>query len=130
LRHEPEELNITPLIDIVFLLLIFFAVSTTFVKEMKLELERPSARSSTVASGQTLRVYIARDGAIYFEEQAVKPWMLQSRIREALAYAPLKGVLVVADGQTPTETLVEVVDQCKLGGAEEVAVATERAEAF
>jgi len=123
-RHQPEELNITPLIDIVFILLIFFAVSTTFVKEMELELERPSARSSSTATSQSLRVYIDREGTIYFDEQAVRPWMLQSRIREALAFSPKQSILVIADGLTPTENLIEVVDQCKLAGAAEVAVAT------
>jgi biopolymer transport protein ExbD len=45
-KHEPEELNISPLIDMVFILLIFFAVSTTFVKDLQVELERPNAQTS------------------------------------------------------------------------------------
>lgn len=123
--REPEELNISPLIDMVFILLIFFAVSTTFVKDMQLELERPNAQSSAIASTKSIRVYIDRDGSTYINEQPVKTWMLQSLVRDALTVSSSQSVLVIADRLTPTENLVEVVDQCKLAGAAEVGVATE-----
>ena len=123
-RHEPEDLNISPLIDMVFILLIFFAVSTTFVKDMKLDLERPSAQTSISASNKSVRVYIDRQGDIFLNEKSVKPWMLQSLIRDSLAISSTQTVLVIADRLTPAENLIEVVDQCKLGGAREVGVAT------
>jgi biopolymer transport protein ExbD len=124
-KHDPEELNISPLIDMVFILLIFFAVSTTFVKDMQLDLERPSAQSSVIASSKSIRIYIDRDGGTYLDQQPVKPWMLQSLVRDALAVSSSGTVLVIADRLTPTEKLVEVVDQAKLAGASEVGVATE-----
>ncbi len=124
-KHEPENLDMTPMIDMVFILLIFFAVSTTFVKDMQLDLDRPSAASGGVASTKSLRVYIDREGIIYMNEQAVKPWVLQSLVREGLATSSSSTVLVIADAQTPTEKLIEVVDQCRLGGAQDVGVATE-----
>ena len=123
-RHEPEDLNISPLIDMVFILLIFFAVSTTFVKDMKLDLERPSAQTSISASNKSIRVYIDRQGDIFLNEKSVKPWMLQSLIRDALSISSAQTVLVIADRLTPAGNLIEVVDQCKLGGAREVGVAT------
>ena len=123
-RHEPEDLNISPLIDMVFILLIFFAVSTTFVKDMKLDLERPSAQTSVTASNKSIRVYIDRQGDIFLNEKSVKPWMLQSMIRDSLAISSTQTVLVIADRLTSAERLIEVVDQCKLGGAREVGVAT------
>ena len=124
-KHEPEDLNISPLIDMVFILLIFFAVSTTFVKDLQLELQRPSAQSSVTASSKSIRVYIDREGGVYLDEQPVKAWMLQSLVRDALGVSSSQTVLVIADRLTPTEKLVEVVDQCKLAGATEVGVATE-----
>jgi biopolymer transport protein ExbD len=123
-RHEPEDLNISPLIDMVFILLIFFAVSTTFVKDMKLDLERPSAQTSVSASNKSIRVYIDRQGDIFLNEKSVKPWMLQSLIRDSLSISSTQTVLVIADRLTSAENLIEVVDQCKLGGAREVGVAT------
>lgn len=124
-KREPEDLNISPLIDMVFILLIFFAVSTTFVRDLQLELERPNAQSSVSASSQSIRVYIDADGAIYVDEQPVNPWMVQSLVRDAMLAAGTQTVLVIADRLTTTEALVEVVDQCKLAGATEVGVATQ-----
>jgi len=124
-KHEPEGLDMSPLIDMVFILLIFFAVSTTFTKDMQLELERPSAQGSSSLTSETIRVYIDQEGAVFMDEQMVKSWMLQSLVRESLSLSPESSVLVVADRSTPTELLIEVIDQAKLGGAAEVGVATE-----
>ncbi len=124
-RDVAAEIDISPLIDMVFILLIFFMVSTTFVKDMKLDLERPSAASAQRASTKSVRVYVDRAGAIYLDEVPVKPWMLQSRVRELLGAGASKSVLVVVDRQVPADKLIEVVDQVKLGGATEVGVATE-----
>lgn len=124
-RHEPEDLNISPLIDMVFILLIFFAVSTTFVKDMQLDLKRPNAQSSVTASSKSIRVYIDRDGTTYLDQQPVKTWMLQSLVRDSLAVSSSQNVLVISDRLVPTEKLVDVVDQCKLAGADEVGVATQ-----
>ncbi|MGM0577445.1 MAG: ExbD/TolR family protein [Myxococcota bacterium] len=125
-REEAAGIDISPLIDMVFILLIFFMVSTTFVKDMKLELERPSAASASRASSKSLRVYVDRSGAVYVDEAPVKSWMLQSRVRDLLASSTDKSVLVVTDGHVPAEQLIEVVDQCRLGGAADVGVATEQ----
>jgi len=126
-KKRPQGIDMGPLIDMVFILLIFFAVSTTFTKDMQLELERPSAKSAAVASTKAVRVYVDRGGAVFVDEQPVRAWMLQSRIRDLLATSPGKKVLVVADRLVPSERLIEVVDQCRLGGAAEVGVATEAA---
>lgn len=124
-KHQPEDLNISPLIDMVFILLIFFAVSTTFVKDLQVELERPNAQTSAAASSKSVRVYIDRAGSIYVDEQPVNSWMVQSVVRDLLAISASDTVLVIADRLTPTELLIEVVDQAKLAGAAEVGVATE-----
>ena len=124
-KHEVEDLNISPLIDMVFILLIFFAVSTTFVKDLQVELERPNAQSSVQASTKSVRVYIDRTGNVYINEQPVNPWMIQSLVRDALAVSTSQTVLVIADRLTPTEKLIEVVDQARLAGASDVGVATE-----
>lgn len=125
-KHEVEDLNISPLIDMVFILLIFFAVSTTFVRDMDVTLDRPSAASATTSESDTVRIYIDRGGQIYVGERAVNSWMVQSRVREELSIASSENVLVIADRLTPTEVLIDVVDQAKLGGAGEVGVATEQ----
>jgi len=122
---EGSEMDISPLIDVVFILLIFFMVTTTFVKDMQLELERPGASSGSTASTKALRVYIDRGGGVYVDDAPVKVWMLQSRVRDYLRDASSGTVLVVADRSVVTERLIEVIDQCRLGGAEDVGVITD-----
>lgn len=119
-------IDISPLIDVVFILLIFFMVSTTFAKDMELELERPSASSASAAPTEALRVYIDRDSVLYVDGSAVQPWMLQSHVRDYLRGAPDSPVLIVTDRGVPAERLIDAVDQCRLGGAVDVGVVTDR----
>lgn len=123
---EEQQIDISPLIDMVFILLIFFMVSTTFVKDMKLDLERPGAASASRASTKALRVYIDQNSSIFVDGNPVKPWMLQSRIRQLISGSGDGQVLVVVDRNVPSEKLIEVVDQCRLAGAKDVGVATEQ----
>ncbi len=128
LSHEEDnkDIDISPLIDVVFILLIFFMVSTTFVKDAQLELERPAAQSATAAPSQAVRVSIDRSGDIYMGELPVRLWSLQGRVRESLRTLSESTVLVVADRGIPAERLIEVVDQCRLAGAKNVGVITDQ----
>ena len=123
-KETIEDINISPLIDMVFILLIFFMVSTTFVKDMKLDLNRPAASSSSTASTKAIRLYIDNLGDIYLDGEPVRVWVVQSRIRDLLDASTGKSVLVVTDDQVPSGRLVEVIDQARLAGANDVGVAT------
>ncbi len=124
-EQEEQQIDISPLIDMVFILLIFFMVSTTFVKDMQLDLERPGAASASTASTKALRVYVDKNSSVFVDGNPVKPWMLQSRVRQLLAGGDGQ-VLVIVDRNVPSEKLIEVVDQCRLAGAADVGVATEQ----
>lgn len=124
-KDEQHGIDISPLIDMVFILLIFFMVSTTFVKDMDLDINRPKASSATVSSTKAVRLYIANDGSTYMDGQPIRTWMIQSRVKEVLQNTTSESVLVVADGGVPATKLIEVVDQARLAGAQDVGVATE-----
>lgn len=123
-KEDTQNVDISPLIDMVFILLIFFMVTTTFVKDMNLEINRPTASSAVPASSKAIRVYIDQGGEIYMDEQPVKIWVLQSVVRDTLKYSTEKSVLVVVDQGVEAGKLVNVVDQIKLAGANDVGVAT------
>ncbi len=125
-KEERQDLDISPLIDMVFILLIFFMVSTTFQKDMDLEINRPKASSGSKSSSKAIRIFIAKDGNTFMDGQPVRTWMIQSRVRDLLETGSTESVLVVADDSVPTRKLVEVVDQARLAGAEDVGVATEQ----
>lgn len=126
-HHEPKtEIDLSPLIDMTFILLIFFMVSSSFTRDARLELERPSARSAVASTGKTVRVHVDRHGDIYLEGRPVRPWMVQSHVRDALRATASRDVLIVADRTVSAERLVDVVDQSRLAGAQNVGVATDK----
>jgi len=125
-KETIQDLNMSPLIDMVFILLIFFMVSTTFVKDMKLDLDRPSASSSSSASTKAVRLYIDNTGEVYIDGISVRIWVVQSRLRDMLKAKTPKTVLVITDENVPSGKLIEVIDQARLAGASDVGVATSK----
>lgn len=126
--HQDPHIDVVPLIDCILVLLIFFMVTTTFAKDAELQIERPGAQSGTPASTKALRVYIDRSMNIYIDEAPVRPWMVQSRVRDALNGAGDKTVLVVTDRRVPADKLIELVDWCRLAGAKDIGVVTDAEE--
>ncbi len=125
-EEKLQDVDMSPLIDMVFILLIFFMVSTTFVKDMKLELDRPSASSASKASSKVIRIYIDKFGDIYVDQQPVKVWAIQGKMRDLLRVSTTKSILVVTDANVQAQRLIDVIDQCRSAGAKDVAVATNK----
>ncbi len=123
-RSNEPGVDISPLIDMVFILLIFFMVSTTFVKDMKVDIDRPQASSASTASTKAVRLYIDKSGDTFLAGEPIRVWVIQSRLRDMLKTSTNKSVLVVTDDIVPSGRLVEVVDQARLAGASDVGVAT------
>ena len=119
-----DNIDVSPLIDMVFILLIFFMVTTTFVKDMKLDINRPSAASASLLDEKVIRVYIDGNRDIFIDNQPIKVWAIQSKLRDMLRSSTSKAVLIVTDMNIPVESLIDVVDEVKMSGAEDVAVST------
>ncbi|NCO20316.1 MAG: biopolymer transporter ExbD, partial [Gammaproteobacteria bacterium] len=79
---------------------------------------------ASAASTKAIRLYIDNAGEVYLDGQPVRVWVLQSRIRDLLSSSTTQSVLVVTDDQVPAGRLVEVVDQARRAGAQDVGVAT------
>ena len=117
------ELNMGPLIDLVFLLLIFFLVTTTFVKETGLEVHRPTAKTAERKEKSTILIGISKEGTIYMENRIIDIRAVRANVEKLLAENPESGVIVVADKKSNTGVAVEVIDQCRLAGAKGVSIA-------
>ncbi|MCE3003358.1 MAG: biopolymer transporter ExbD [Xanthomonadaceae bacterium] len=116
--------DLTPMIDMTFILLIFFMVATTFQKDLKIDINRPGASTGQVASTKAVKIYVDKQGQAYIDGEPVQVWVIQSRLRDLLKGQSQKSVLVVTDEIVPSGKLVEVVDQARLAGAEDIGVAT------
>lgn len=123
-EQSVNNIDVSPLIDMVFILLIFFMVTTTFVKDMKLDLNRPSAAAASLIDEKVVRVYIDSNQDAYIDNQPIQVWAIQSKLRDLLRSSTNKAVLVVTDTNIPVDALIDVVDECYLSGARDVAVST------
>jgi len=114
-------INVAPLIDIVFILLIFFLVTTTFVRDHGLDITRPQATVTRVLEPTAARVHITEDGRLYAEGDELA---LDQLAAHASALAGERNIVLVPDEATPSGTLLEVLDIVRLAGVEDVAIAT------
>lgn len=122
-KRQSLELNIAPLIDMVFILLIFFLVTTSFVRETGVEVQRPSAATASSQEQATIMIAVTADDRIYMDRQPVDVRALRVHVERALAQNPQGSVVVVADRGSRTGTAIQVMDACRLAGAEAVALA-------
>ena len=118
--------NMGPLVDMVFLLLIFFVATTSFVKETGIEVQRATAATSEIKERGNILIGVTAGGEVYWEGKRIDVRSVRAHVERAMAENPESGVVVVADRKSYTETVVQVMDQCRLGGAQDVSLAARR----
>ncbi len=122
--EEEAEINITPMLDVVFILLIFFIVTTSFVKEFGVDLSRPSNEPpKDVELSEVIAIKIDRAGTITIRNRVTDIRAVRANIESALALAPEASVVVAADREADAGILVRVVDQARVAGAGRVSLA-------
>ena len=127
-RHLKSEtgsaaMNMTPLIDMVFILLIFFAVNASFVKEAGVEIDRPSARTAETQQKANIMIAVTQNGEVWVDRQRVDPRSVRGHVERLHAENPEGAVVILADETSQTGLVIEVLDQVRLAGVEQVAVA-------
>ena len=125
LRGNPAEegINMAPLIDMVFLLLIFFMVTTSFVKETGIEVNRPTAATAAVSKKSSILLGVSEQGEIFFEKQRIDIRSVRAHIERSLAENPESSIVIVADQHSDTGVIVRIMDQCRLAGAQRISIA-------
>ncbi|MGN0891921.1 MAG: ExbD/TolR family protein [Oligosphaeraceae bacterium] len=124
---EPEEgvqVNISPLVDMVFLLLVFFMVTSVFSRQGALEVTLPPASSAPAAPAATLQITLTPQGGILFQGHPVDKEELPSLLKEALS-PETRPILLLADQDCPTGLAVEILDLCRRAGASSLSLGTE-----
>lgn len=121
--EDDIDLNITPMLDIVFIILIFFVVATSFVKESGVDVSRPGAHSSERKERGNIMVAITADNAIWIDKREVDIRAVRASIERLHAENPEGAVVIQADENSRTGLLVQVIDQARLAGVSDVSVA-------
>ncbi len=120
-RHV--ELNVIPLIDVVFFLLVFYVISTSFTPESAVPIERPQSSTATVSDVPSVQVAVTAEGDVVVGNRTVGAADLPAAVGAELGRVGATRVVLIADRRVPTGTLLAVMDACTAGGAGSVDVA-------
>jgi len=124
LNAGKPEISMAPLIDVVFLLLIFFMVTTVFPENRGLVIEKPESETSEPLAIKKIIFQVSKTGEINFRNKPVQLSDVKRLVSEQLNTAPDTAVLLQVDRRASTEIFIKALDACKAGGAKQVGVAT------
>lgn len=121
-----SEINIGPLIDIVFILLIFFVITTNFTKQTGLDVSKPQAKAAVSLGQKIIMIGISREGTIHAFGRQIAMENVKTLISQELSKRPDMSVVIVADNDAAIGKAVSVMDQCTLAGVQKVSIAAEK----
>ena len=124
-HHEDAEINITPMLDIVFIKLIFFIVTTSFTKETGAVIDKPSASQSQPLQKGTILIGVKENNDIWMNKREIELREVRSMVERAKAENPEGSVVIVADKGSSIGTVTQIMDQVKLAGVQGIAISAE-----
>ena len=119
------EITMAPLIDVVFLLLIFFMVTTVFPDNRGMEIEKPESEFSEALQMKRVLFELFKDGSVMYKNKSIELTDVTRLVKEQLAAAPDTAVMLKVDKDATTQSLISLMDACKSAGAKRVGIASE-----
>jgi biopolymer transport protein ExbD len=123
--EEEATIDMTPMLDVVFIMLIFFIVTASFVKEAGIDVNRPEAATAVKKDRANILVAISDTGEIWINKRRVDARAVQANIERLHAENPQGTVVIQADKQATTETLIKVMDASRAAGVFDVSIAAQ-----
>ena len=127
-QQEESEVNLTPMLDVVFIMLIFFIVTASFVKESGIDITRPPAATAERKERGNILIAITNNDQIWVDRRQVDPRALRANIERLHAENPQGTVIIQADIESKNGLLVQVMDAARLAGVKSVSLAAEVVE--
>ena len=121
--EEDSEVNLTPMLDVVFIMLIFFIVTASFVKEAGIDVNRPNAATAERKEKGNILVAISENNQIWIDRRQVDPRALRANIERMHAENPNAAVVIQADEESKNKLLVLVMDAARMAGVKNVSIA-------
>jgi biopolymer transport protein ExbD len=125
---EAPRVDLTPMVDVVFLLLIFFMISTTFIEAQGLSIKLPKASAAKIEQSKDIQVYLSKEGDIFLQEEQLSIDQLRLRLAGYGDDAGGTTFLLMADREAQHGGVVQLMDLAKKAGFEKLAIATEKVE--
>ncbi|MGB5722454.1 MAG: biopolymer transporter ExbD [Woeseiaceae bacterium] len=124
-EEEENEINLTPMLDVVFIMLIFFIVTATFIKEAGIQVERPNTVTADTQDDASILIAISALDEIWIDRKKRDPRAVRSVIAQLHAENPKGSIVIQADEESTHETLVIVMEAAKGAGVTNVAIASD-----
>ena len=124
-QEEESEINITPMLDVVFIMLIFFIVTATFVKEAGIDVNRPEAATAVKKEKANILIAIGPNDDIWIDRRQVDIRSVRPNIERLHAENPQGSVVIQADKESKTDTLIQVMDASRQAGVYNVSIAAQ-----
>ena len=124
-EEQEEEINLTPMLDVVFIMLIFFIVTASFVKEAGIDVNRPEAATAVKKDRANILIAISDKGEIWINKRRVDVRAVQANVERLKAENPQGSVVIQADKKATTDTLIKVMDASRAAGVFDVSIAAQ-----
>lgn len=118
--------DLTPMLDVVFIMLIFFIVTATFIKEAGLEVNRPDTHTAEFKQFVSLLVAVGPDNSVWIDKKKVDIRSVRPLLEQLHSESPKGGLVIQADGKSKTEKVLAIIDAARQVGITKVAIAAEQ----
>ena len=122
---EEEEINITPMLDVVFILLIFFIVTANFIKEPGLEVNRPDSETAEPTENAAILIAVGANDEVYMDGRRIDVRQVKANVVKMLADNPQGSVVIQADERAVADTIIKVMDGAREAGVNAISLASE-----
>ena len=124
-QEEAGEIDLTPMLDVVFILLIFFIVTSVFVTEAGIDVSKPEASTAGDTSGDLILIAVGPGGDIWIDGDQIDPRFIRSRFELRLADAPNSAVIIQADQNANNEQVMLILEAAREANIEDVRISAE-----
>jgi biopolymer transport protein ExbD len=124
-EEEDNEINLTPMLDVVFIMLIFFIVTASFIKEAGIQVERPDTTTADKQEDAAILIAISANDEIWIDRKETDPRAVRGMIERLHAENPKGSIVIQADEESTNEMLVIVMEAAKQAGVANIAIATD-----
>ena len=125
LQEEEAEINMTPMLDVVFIMLIFFIVTANFIKEPGLEINRPESDTSETQENAAILIAVGASGEIWMDGRRIDARQVKANVVKLLADNPQGSVVIQADEKAMADTIIKVMDGSREAGVYNISLASE-----
>lgn len=124
-RAGQNEVNLTPMLDVIFIMLICFVVTASFIKEVGIDVDEPNAREATPQEVDNILIVISKNNEIWIDKRIVDSRTLRANIQRQRAENPSGGVVIQADKHSYNNFLVQVMDATRQAGVYDISIAAD-----